>query len=76
MLHAWWGSRTTKMVTPLYSPIKLREDEGGLGLRRSPFRLASDSYGNFFERETLPSNDTGIVTLTVRRDILTLTLPP
>jgi len=41
-----------------------------LGLRlRSPFRLVSDGYVNFFRQETLPNDDTGIVALTVRRDL-------
>jgi hypothetical protein len=34
-----------KMVNPLYSPLNLRGDEGGLRLRlRSPYRLGLKSY--------------------------------
>ena len=33
---------------------------------RSPFRSASDGYVTFLERTTLPTDDTGIVAVTVR----------
>jgi hypothetical protein len=41
-------ARTMKIDNPHYSPLNLRGDEGGLGLRlRSPFRLVSTGYVKF-----------------------------
>jgi hypothetical protein len=46
--------RTMKMNNPLYFPLGLRGDEGGLRLRlRSPFRLGSDGYVNFFKTKNV-----------------------
>jgi hypothetical protein len=43
---------------------------------RQAFRLGSGGYRNFLKRRTLPNDDTGIVAVTVRRDIYFLANAP